>query len=118
VSPLPLQVCTFADNRVQILRCAMCDAVRGTSWAYFRTTQAEASELALDVGIEPGETNGKASIQKGDQLQLNMESLEPLPDMLPHLQLMPFADQPTEGRHGLTGRRAQSGRKGIERFLL
>ena len=28
----PCQVCIFAGNRANILRCAMCNAVRGTSW--------------------------------------------------------------------------------------
>ena len=32
---LLVQVCTFEDNRHQILRCAICDAVRGTSLEYF-----------------------------------------------------------------------------------
>ena len=80
----------------------MCDAVKGTSWAYFRTNQAEANELALDAVVEHGKIKGKASIQKGDQLQVNMKTLELLPDMLPYLQLIPVADQRTEGRHGHT----------------
>ena len=51
----------------------MCDAVRGTSWAYFRSTQAEASEPALGAVSEPGETEGKVPNQKGDQLQVETE---------------------------------------------
>ena len=38
-----MQVCTFDDNRHQILRCAICDAVRGTSLDYFMGHNAEVS---------------------------------------------------------------------------
>ena len=40
---LLMQVCTFDDNRHQILRCAICDAVRGTSLDYFMGHHAEVS---------------------------------------------------------------------------
>ena len=36
-------MCTFDDNRHQILRCAICDAVRGTSLDYFMGRNAEVS---------------------------------------------------------------------------
>lgn len=35
------QVCTFAGNRLRILRCEVCDAVRGTAWDYFMGGQAQ-----------------------------------------------------------------------------
>ena len=42
----PCQVCTFAGNRAQVLRCAMCNAVRGTSWEYYQSSVADRSALA------------------------------------------------------------------------
>ena len=41
----PCQVCTFAENRAQILRCAMCNAVRGTSWGRYHSATAEQSVI-------------------------------------------------------------------------
>ena len=35
------QVCTYAGNRLRILRCEVCDAVRGTAWDYFMGGQAQ-----------------------------------------------------------------------------
>ena len=64
---LVVQVCTFSGNRAQILRCAICDAVRGTSWGYYRATQAEASPPVERPAAGPGETRGRAAAQKGDR---------------------------------------------------
>ena len=41
------QVCTFAGNRAQVLRCALCDAVRGTSWGRYHSAAAEQSVLPI-----------------------------------------------------------------------
>ena len=62
-----MQVCTFSDNRVQILRCAMCDAVRGTSWDYYRLTGEEASALTERPAADTKETKGQAAVRRGDQ---------------------------------------------------
>ena len=41
-----VQVCTFGDNRPQILRCSVCDAVRGTTLDYFMGHNAEVSSAS------------------------------------------------------------------------
>ena len=62
------QVCTFAGTRAQILRCAMCNAVRGTGWGYYQSAVAEQSAPppTSDSGPE-GERrgHGRASASRG-----------------------------------------------------
>ena len=49
---LCMQVCTFDDNRQQILRCAICDAVRGTSLDHFMGHHAEVSSAAQHDAVQ------------------------------------------------------------------
>ena len=63
---LVVQVCTFSSNRAQILRCAICDAVRGTSWEYYKITQAQSSP-AERPATDTREARGLAAPPKGDQ---------------------------------------------------
>ena len=61
-----LQVCTFEDNRHQILRCAICDAVRGTSLEYFMGHHhAEVSSAAQHDVHETAATTGRRSRRAG-----------------------------------------------------
>ena len=62
------QVCTFVGNRAQILSCAMCNAVRGTSWGYYQSAVAERSTTTPTSESGPeGERrgHGRASALRG-----------------------------------------------------
>ena len=65
------QVCTFAGNRAQVLRCALCDAVRGTSWRRYQSAAAEQSVLptpSMPTESAPGgeqRGSGRASASNG-----------------------------------------------------
>ena len=65
------QVCTFAGNRAQVLRCALCDAVRGTSWGRYHSATAAQSVLPIPSmptdSASGGEQrgSGRASASKG-----------------------------------------------------
>ncbi len=65
-----LQVCTFAGNRPQVLRCAVCDSLRGTRWeTYAGSSLTEVgSPLGLGLGLASGQekAKGRAGGQKGD----------------------------------------------------
>ncbi len=52
-----LQVCTYVGNKQQILRCEVCDSVRGTAWDYYLGLNAEVSSQQAPAR-EPG---GKAA---------------------------------------------------------
>ena len=69
-NPRALQVCTFAGNRLQVLRCTVCDSVRGTSReAYAGNSMTEAaSPLEILRVSAPGQEKGKgrAGGLKGD----------------------------------------------------
>ena len=62
-----MQVCTFDDNRHQILRCAICDAVRGTSLDYFMGHNAEVSSGtqhdAPDSMVKSGSRSRRAGLE-------------------------------------------------------
>lgn len=63
---LLVQVCTFEDNRHQILRCAICDAVRGTSLEYFMGHHhAEVSSTEQHDMHETATTTGARSRRGG-----------------------------------------------------
>lgn len=62
---LLMQVCTFDDNRPQILRCAICDAVRGTSLDYFMGHNAEVSSVAQHDAPDSTAKSGLRSKRAG-----------------------------------------------------
>ena len=62
-----LQVCTFDDNRHQILRCAVCDAVRGTSLDYFVGHHAEVSSGTQHDAQDSAAKSGSRSRRAGSE---------------------------------------------------
>ena len=62
-----MQVCTFEDNRHQILRCAICDAVRGTSLDYFMGHNAEVSSGAQHDAPDSMAKSGSRSRRAGSE---------------------------------------------------
>lgn len=54
-----MQVCTYAGNKQQILRCDVCDSVRGTHWDYYLGQNAEISSGSQQAAAK--EASGKSA---------------------------------------------------------
>lgn len=68
-----MQVCTFDDNRHQILRCAICDAVRGTSLDYFMGHNAEVSSGTQQDPQDSVTKSGSRSRRAGSEAAGNKQ---------------------------------------------
>ena len=60
-------MCTFAGNRLRILRCQVCDSVRGTAWDYFMGGhgQAEAAASQHQQQEAAGSTDSAPAVSEG-----------------------------------------------------
>lgn len=72
-------MCTYADNRLQILRCGMCGSVRGTSWNYFHGSAGpeigSVAQSEARTSADAGKVTSKTSTQKGKACQTLLQFL-------------------------------------------